>query len=60
MKHCFEIKEKKLELKYVKQVENFYWKTDRLTDQKMNELEINLHHSNEDESDMETDSDNDA
>ena len=44
---------------HVKQVEHFYWKTDRIIDQKMNKLEINLD-SNEDESDMETDSYDDA
>ena len=38
----------------VKQVEYFYWKTDRTIDKKMGKLEINLD-SNEDESDMETD-----
>ena len=44
---------------HVKQVENFYWKTDRIIDQNMDKLEINLD-SNEDESDTETDSDDDA
>ena len=43
----------------MKQVEHFYWKTDRIIDQKMDKLEINLD-SNEDESDMETDSYDDA
>ena len=43
----------------MKQVENLYWKTDRIIDQKMDKLEINLG-SNEDESDMGTDSDDDA
>ena len=39
---------------HVKQVGYFCWKTDRIIDQKMDKLEINLD-SNEDESDMETD-----
>ena len=46
-------------VQHVKQAENFYWKTDRIIDQKMHKLEINLD-SNEDESDIETDSDDDA
>ena len=46
-------------VEHVKQVENLYWKTDRIIDQKMDKLEINLG-SNEDESDIGTDSDDDA
>ena len=41
-------------VEHVKQVENFDWKTDQIIYQKMDKLEINLDHSNEDESDMET------
>ena len=44
---------------HVKQVEHFYWKIDGIIDQTMDKLEINLD-SNEDTSDMETDSDDDA
>ena len=43
----------------MKQVENVYWKTDQIIDQKMDKLEINLD-SNADESDMETNSYDDA
>ena len=46
----------------MKQVGNFYWKTDRIVDQKMDRLEIIIwiQNSYEDESDTETDSDDDA
>ena len=43
----------------MKQVENLCWKTDRIIDQKLDKLEFNLD-SNEAESQMETDSDDDA
>ena len=40
---------------HVKKLELFYWKTNRIIDQKMDKLEIALD-VNEDESDIETDS----
>ena len=46
-------------VEHVKQVENFYWKTDRIKDQEMDKLEISLDYSNENESDMETDPETD-
>ena len=42
-------------IEHVKKVELFYWKTDRIVDQKMDKLEIVLD-ANDDESDIETDS----
>ena len=42
-------------IEHVKKVELSYWKTDRIIDQKMDQLEIALD-ANEDESDIETDS----
>ena len=42
-------------VEHVKKVELSYWKTDRIIDQKMDKLEIALD-TNEDESDIETDS----
>ena len=44
----------------MREVESLYWKTDRIIAQEMDKLEINLDHSNKNESDMETDSDDNA
>ena len=45
-------------VEHAEQVENLYRKTDRVIHKKMDKLEINLG-SNEDESDLETDRDDD-